>query len=371
MTAAEPKSLYVHVPFCRSICYYCDFRRQAYRRETADRWLAAVETELKSVPVSDSIETVYIGGGTPSALKDEQLKRLFDLLKPWTEGIAEYTVEINPETMRQSLAKLLASYGVNRISAGLQSASSQLLSLLNRKAGIKETEDMMHMLRAEGIDNISLDLLYSIPHQTMEDLGRSVEEAVSMNPEHLSLYSLTIEENSVFGKKGMHSLDEDIEADMYEYLMNRLPHLGYAQYELSNFAHPGKESRHNCNVWNYHDFIGIGYGAHGKETPCRYTHADSLSAYLSDPLFRKETLLSEKEQMFESLMMGMRLSSGLDRKLFQRRYGVDVFEVWPKAIEKERNLGMIALSENALACTKRGYVLLNSVLEEFLEESDL
>ena len=371
MTGSNPVSLYVHVPFCRSICHYCDFRRQIYRRETAQAWLDALEAELKETPRAESLETIYIGGGTPSALEDEELARLFSLLSPWAEHVKEYTMEINPETMRRPLGKLLRDYGINRISAGLQSASPRLLKRMNRRAGKEETEAMAKMLREYGIDNLSLDLMYSLPEETIEDLSESIDFAVSLSPAHLSLYSLTIEENSVFGKQGVKAQEEDIEADRYEYIVRRLQELGYKQYEISNFAHPGKESIHNVNVWNYHDFIGIGYGAHGKDWDQRYTHADSLRAYLSDPLYRKVTPLTREEQMFESLMMGMRLKCGMDRHLFQERFGKDVTEVYPRTIEKERKLGMIALSDDYLFCSDRGYFLLNSVLEEFLEEADL
>jgi oxygen-independent coproporphyrinogen-3 oxidase len=364
--------LYIHIPFCKKRCLYCDF----FSTTLLERREAYVEALLREIQArreeaGEVIGTIYIGGGTPSALKDAQLQKLLALLAPWGKKAAEYTVEVNPETMRPMLAGILADAGVNRISAGLQSEDPRLLRLMNRKAGRDETARMAETLRSFGITNLSLDLMYSLPGQTMEDLMRSVDFAASLSPDHISIYSLTIEENSVFGKKGIRALDEDTEADMYEGLIKRLSELGYSQYEISNFARPGKESKHNVSVWNYHDFIGIGYGAHGKQTPCRYTHAGTLKAYLADPLLKETQVLSKKEQMFESVMMGMRLKAGLDRKLFEKRYGRDVCRVYPRTVKAQQKLGMIEVTETHLLCSERGYPLLNSVLEAFLEEADL
>jgi len=370
MTDAKPRSLYVHVPFCRTICAYCDFRRYVYRSEAADAWLKAVEKELQAREVFHP-ETIYIGGGTPSALNDDQLETLLSLLDPFAEEVKEYTAEVNPETVREGLAERLARHSVNRISAGFQSSSKRLLKLMNRHHTEKDMERLFASFHQAGITNISLDLMYSLPSQTSSELQEAVETAVSYGPTHLSLYSLTIEENSVFGKKGLKPCDEDTEADMYEWIAERLRQCGYRQYEVSSFEREGHSSLHNCNVWNYHDFAGIGYGAWGMEQGIRYTHSETLKGYLQDPLCHKDVNLSEREQMFESLMMGLRLVEGLDRRLFLERFDQDPVSVYPSCMERFRKEGLMDWNEERVFCTGKGYMIMNNLLEEILEEADL
>ncbi|MBR2677426.1 MAG: radical SAM family heme chaperone HemW [Solobacterium sp.] len=371
MTAAKIPSLYVHVPFCASICYYCDFFRQVYRKETADAWLNALEYELLHADINEGIETIYIGGGTPSSLSESQLDRLLSLLDPYKNKISEYTVEVNPETVTQAKIDLLLKHGVNRVSIGLQSHDAALLKKLNRNHSFENVSRLVNQFSACGISNISLDLMYSLPTQTMESLQRSTELAVSLNPSHLSLYSLTIEENSVFGKQGVRPLDEDTEADMYEWICSYLTDHGYDHYEISNFARDGKESLHNTRIWEYDDFYGFGCGASGKDEKGRYDHPGTLKQYLADPAARTYTYLSKEERMYETVMMGLRLSRGISRTRFRKMYGIDLTEVYPETIASLCREGMLILTEDRLFCSAHGFELLNTVLVRFMEEADL
>ncbi|MEE3486983.1 MAG: radical SAM family heme chaperone HemW [Bulleidia sp.] len=366
MMISKARALYVHVPFCRSICSYCDFCHKPYQSDLAAQWLNAIETELSSFRFTEQIETIYLGGGTPTALSFAQLERLLALLDPYTAQVREYTCEINPETLDEDKAQLLKDHGVNRASIGYQTDDKELLKLMNRHHDAHSVNNTMALLRSKGINNISLDLMYSLPGQTMASLKQSVHTAIAMKPDHLSLYSLTIEPGTLFALKHLDHLDEDTEADMYEWIMQELPKHGYHQYEISNFALPGKESLHNQMYWNYQDFAGIGCGASGKEGTYRYDHTKDVMTYLKDPCAILKTELSEQDQMFEALMMGLRLRKGLNRHIFKDMFGKDINEVWPDIIAREMENCMLAESEDALYATDRGFEILNDVLEDFL-----
>ncbi len=371
MTGNKISSLYIHVPFCASICYYCDFARRKYSRETASAWLDALAEELQAAVLPMDLETIYIGGGTPSSLDHDLFERLLDLIDPYCSKVREYTVECNPETVDFSKIQSLKQHGVNRISMGLQSAEPALLRRMNRQHSAADVKRLAAQFSACGISNISLDLMYGLPGQDTKQLLDSVQFACSLNPSHLSLYSLTVEPNSVFGKQGVQQIDPDLEADMYELICTELKQHGYEHYEISNFARDGRVSLHNVRVWEYNDFYGIGYGASGKDPQGRYDHADSLSAYLKDPLFRRYTPLSENEQLFETVMMGLRLRDGISDAVIQERFCRSLRDVYPDTIRELEAEGMLEFSHSRIRCTDRGWPILNSLLVRFMEEADL
>ena len=365
-TGEKPRHLYVHVPFCRSICFYCDFCRTVYTKKKADAWLGALEKELAGRQISKEQETVYIGGGTPVSLDALQLERLLILLSPYTALCTEYTVEINPECLDEEKAALLGRYGVNRASIGYQTDDPVLLKLMNRHHSPDDVEKAMKMLRNCGIENLSLDIMYSLPDQTPEGLERSVERALEMEPDHVSLYSLTIEVGTVFAKRGLKPCDEEMEADMYEWICARLPESGYVQYEISNFAKEDRMSRHNLGYWDYEDFYGVSCGASGMENGLRYDNTASLDEYLRDPFQRTEIPLSGKDMMFEFLMMGLRKKEGIRETEFERRFGMPVCEAFPGVLEEQVRNGFLTRENGYLKATGKGFAILNTVLEAFL-----
>jgi len=371
MTESNIPSLYLHVPFCAAVCYYCDFARQVYQADACEQWLDAVEQELRETAVNPGLETVYIGGGTPSCLPLSQLERLLSMLGPYTGKVKEFTVECNPELYDTGIIECLAAHHVNRISIGLQSADKALLKTAGRRHDADDVKRLVDQFSACGISNISLDLMYGLPDQTMAQLEESIAFALSCSPAHLSLYSLTVEPNSVFGKKGIQQADPDLEADMYERICRILADAGYIHYEISNFAKPGFESVHNRNTWKYRSFYGIGYGAWGMDEHCRYTHADTLRAYCSDPLYRRITPLSEKERMFEAVMLGLRLREGIVPEEFSRMFGCELAACFPKTVSALQERGMLEVREDRIFCTDRGWPVLNSLLVEFMEEAQL
>lgn len=362
----KPEYLYVHVPFCASICTYCDFAHTVYRPQSVRMWLDALKKEIEAKQIRRDLKTIYIGGGTPTSLSYDEFRELLQMLSPYSAHVIEYTCEVNPETMDPEKAALMAEYGINRISIGYQCPQPELLKLLGRHHTARTVEETMQMFRSCGIDNISLDLMYSLPGQTMDMLKESIDRALAMNPDHLSLYSLTVEENTVFYKKHLSSLDEETEADMYEYICSYLPEKGYEQYEISNFAKKGRQSLHNRAYWTYRDFTGISCGASGKEGERRYDHTRSLKEYINDPLRTEDILLSKEDAMFEMVMMNLRLAEGMSLDLFEETFGVSFEDAFRGRYEEMIERGLLECSDGMIACTKRGYPILNDILSDLL-----
>ena len=358
----KPEYLYVHVPFCASICYYCDFAHTVYQKERAEKWLDALGKEIEHKQINRRLKTIYIGGGTPVSLAEEQLERLLNLLQPYSVFVMEYTCEINPETLNEKKAQILAAHGVNRVSIGFQCAQDELLKMLGRRHSAADVRNTVALVRRQGIDNISLDLMYSLPHQDMAMLKESINTALSMDPQHLSLYSLSIEENTVFGRKGVKPLDEETEADMYEYICETLPSRGYEQYEISNFARQGYQSLHNRAYWTYRDFYGLSCGAAGKEGFKRYEHSASLKEYLEDPLAVTDIPLSRQDAMFEMVMMNLRLKEGMSLSLFEETFQTSFEEAFAGKYEQLFAKSQLVIEKGMLKCPETSWHLLNSVL---------
>ena len=349
------------MPFCNGICYYCDFARRMYDESLADKWLDRLEREIEE-NCHDQYETIYIGGGTPSCLNIMQSEKLLRLIYPYASEVIEYTIEANPESLDPDKISLYKQYGVNRISLGVQSSNDTLLKTLNRAHDFKTVKDKIRLLKDNGLNNISIDLMYSLPGQDMDVLSNTLDDVLELDVSHLSLYSLTIEENSVFGKKGISNLDEDTEADMYELIDKVLTQNGYIHYEVSNYAKKGYESKHNMGYWKYEDFLGLSLGASGKIGNNRYTNTRDMNKYLSSDDMRSEDLyLDKKEMMFENIMMSLRTIYGLNIKEFEEKYGVDIRKIYPKGLENR----YIEIKDDHLICNN--FEVLNNVLLDFMD----
>ncbi len=355
------KHLYLHVPFCKSICAYCDFCHFGFNTKQVDLWLDELTREIATKDLS-GIETVYLGGGTPTCLEHHQLERLLKLIHQYVKHPIEYTIEINPETLDLDKAQLLSNYGVNRASIGLQSSNEIELKALGRRHNFNDVKRTVRYLKEAGIDNFSLDIMYSIPNETMTSLAKTIEDALSLKPKHLSLYSLQIEPGTLFYKRGVTGLDEDLEADMYEYIEKILIEKGFIHYEISNFALPGYQSKHNLGYWEYNDFIGLSLGASGKENHCRYTNTRLIKQYLNHEYQDEVIELSLEDEMFEEVMMSLRTIYGLDLERFEKRYGQSFFEAFKEPYTKHQK--EFDLINNHLIV--KNVELLNSLLVDFL-----
>lgn len=354
------KHLYVHVPFCNSICYYCDFCHVVYNEKLVNQWLDQLSKEAYDNCLNQ-YETIYIGGGTPSCLEYKQLKRLLNIILPYSNNVKEYTIEINPESITLDKIKLFKEYGINRISIGVQSSNDELLKSLNRKHNYEDVVKAVKLLKENDLNNISVDLMYSLPNQTIDILNQTIDDILLLDVPHISLYSLTIEENTVFGKRNVQPLDEQIEADMYELIENKLTKNNYIHYEVSNYCKKGYESKHNLGYWNYDDFLGISIGASSKNGNNRYTNTNSINKYLSGDDIKDEDLkLTNEELMFENIMMSLRTIYGLNIEEFNNRYNVDFIKRYKDALNSE----YLKIVNNHLICTN--LEILNNILLDFM-----
>lgn len=358
------KSAYVHVPFCRSICAYCDFARTTYQTTLIGPWLTQLKKEAME-KINGSLQTLYIGGGTPNALSYQELDALLSIFDPFYRTTMEYTMEVNPELLDAEIASICAYHGVNRISMGVQSFDDQLLKMMNRHHRSDQVLEKLKILIAAGIQNLSIDLIYGLPGQTLAMWKKDLMHAVSLPIQHISLYSLTIEENSVFGKRGIQKADDEIEYLMYAEAIKYLEKHGFKQYEIANFSKNGACSRHNLTYWQYEDFYGIGCGASGKTALGRYDNTRSLNCYLKDGPCPEWTKLNDEEQMFEMVMMGLRLNRGISLDAFEQRYHIPLTKQFEDAIQKHLGNDLI-IEEGYLHTTEKGKFLLHEILIDFL-----
>ena len=372
--------VYVHIPFCRSKCQYCDFASYAGREEMREAYVDALGIEMlvrgqEMVLKHGRPETVYVGGGTPTALNVEQLSSVVALIKSVFGTAAEFTMEVNPGTVDGDLLKKLHEWGVNRLSIGIQSFDNNLLKRLGRIHTAEQAEEAVKLARAAGFDNLSLDLMYGLPGQTMEDLQKSVKKALSLQPEHISIYGLQVEEGTPFyhdQQAGRLNLPEsDVMDDMYDYLTEYLPEQGYRRYEISNYAKPGKESRHNLSYWQDVPYLGLGAAAHSYMDGMRLENVADLDEYISTiksgrlPL-RSEEDPSEQHHMEEFAFLALRTAKGIDKKKFKDTFGKELRSVYGKKINRLVRQGLLKETKKNIALTKEGAKIGNQVFAEFL-----
>jgi len=361
-------AVYVHIPFCKSLCLYCAFARErasiGTMRAYIDRLLEEARLRLDD---KTGVRTVYIGGGTPSALPLSEIERLLRTIKSLCgDEIEEWTFECNPGDVDAELARTLRKGGVDRVSLGVQSFNREALRLLGRRHRAEEVESAVKLLRAEGITNISVDMLFALPGQTETDLGQDLEHLLGLDVPHISYYSLIIEEGTLFARwveEGkINPADEDLEADMFALIIDRLVAAGYQHYEISNFAKKEHASKHNTLVWQDGDYLGLGASAHGKHASRREENISSVGAYMESIKSKghavRRTYPYEAEK--DTLLMGLRLREGIDREMYRRRHGKTPEELFPK-LEKAFAAGLLENRDGRMRLTERGVMLANEV----------
>lgn len=377
-----PRALYIHIPFCAGKCPYCDFNSYVAEGQPVDRYLDALEREMeltaRQFPPAP-LRSVFVGGGTPTVLSPKQLARLLEAVRshfPLEPG-AEITVEANPGSTDPAKLEALREGGVNRISFGAQSFDDGLLAAIGRDHTARDTVDSVREARRAGFRNISIDLMFGLPGQTLAQLADSVEKALELGLPHYSLYSLKIEENTLFFhmyRRGELRLpDEDAEADMYEHLRRRLAEAGYVHYEISNFARPGFESRHNLAYWRNEPYYGVGAGAHGYVKGWRHVNVRGVEAYIeaaSRGLPRlRESRVGAREAMEDFMMVGLRMPAGVRSADFAAQFGglrpEDVFGDTLADLIRRGLLEPVGAGEG-YRLTERGLMLGNEVFGAFV-----
>ncbi len=368
--------VYVHIPFCLKKCAYCDFTSYPGLLSKADCYLEDVAIEMEQYK-GICTNSVYIGGGTPTCLKKEQLLKLIDKIKSTflLSDDCEFTVECNPKTADYDYFCALHNAGVNRLSIGVQSFNNDELKLLGRVHNANEAKDCIQMAKKAGFSNFNLDLMFGLPNQTVADFEKSISEALSLKSAHISCYSLILEEGTKMHEmvnSGTYVLpEEDEERKMYHTLIEMLLKNGYEHYEISNFALSGKQSRHNNKYWDREPYIGIGAAAHSNINDLRFGNPVELDLYSkivqnNVPIGRETEELTQKDKMAEFVFLGLRKIKGISKIKFKDTFGIDIYKIYGEQIKKFCDFKLLEDDGDTIRLTLAGIDVSNSVFCEFL-----
>ena len=373
----DPLGLYLHIPFCTSICNYCNFNRGLLDAELKRRYVGALETEIRRAAEAVSVDTIFFGGGTPSLLAPDEVACLVDACRSSfaVASGAEVTLEMNPETVTADYVAALLAAGVTRLSIGVQSFDDRELARLGREHTAARAEAALVSARAAGCDNISLDLMLWLPAQTPDDCAASVEALIGLSPDHASVYMLELYPNAPLreemARRDWSLAPDDDAATMYLDALERMDVAGLAQYEISNVARSGKRSRHNLKYWQDGAWLGFGCGAHSTRDGWRWVNVAETAGYVSavegaQPVTRERRRLPDDERLGDALFTGLRLTEGLDLEAIGRRYDVDVFDRFGARLRPFLDSGILRHAAGRLKLTRRGMLVANEVMQSFV-----
>ena len=334
------ESVYIHIPFCKSICSYCDFCKVLLHGPWVTQYLNALLLEIQDKYLDEEIKTIYIGGGTPSSLSTKDLKYLFEIISKFKLATDyEFSFECNLNDINEELLDILKSNGVNRLSIGVESFNQGKLEFMERNHTFMQAQDAIKLARLYGFNNINVDLMYGIPGESLKDLKKDLDLILKLNPDHISTYSLIVEDNTKIGNAGVIPIPEELDASMYEEICNVLEDNGYEHYEVSNFAKEGKMSKHNLTYWNNEEYYGFGLGASGYIHGVRYENTRSITKYFKGEYLKSEEILSKDDKMYNELMLGFRKMKGINLREFYKKYEVNMQEVFDlSSLLKEKEL---------------------------------
>lgn len=367
--------LYVHMPFCVQKCLYCDFLSWHDSRENQARYVQALCREIRACQgrYPARVSSLFFGGGTPSVLEPGHMTEIMEALAEVFsfEPDSEMSIEANPGTVNLEKLKTYEKIGLNRISFGLQSAHNEELKALGRIHTWEEFLESYDLARQAGFDNINVDLMSGIPDQTLSSWQKTLSRVLELAPEHVSAYSLIVEEGTPFAQRKLNLPEEEEERRMYEMTAEMLGSQGYRQYEISNYALPKRECAHNMGYWMRDDYLGLGLGAASLFDNQRWNNTDSMEEYLEKSERPEEIQvcrekLSVREQMEETMFLGLRMTEGIERERFQEEFGISVEEVYGEAVRRLEGLGLLQADRGRIYLTRKGISLSNQVFVEFL-----
>ena len=360
------KNCYIHIPFCEKICSYCDFCKMYYNKKFVSNYLEALDREIYDLYRGEKLETIYIGGGTPSCLSIEELDTLFQSLSMLERTKnCEITIECNFENTTKEKIDLFKKYGVNRISFGIESISKNNLDFLGRDANVNHIKEIISYCKSVGLNNINLDLMYALPGESLDDLKEDLSFILSLDVPHISTYSLIIEEHTKLGISGTKNISEDLDSEMYEFICNELRNNNFLHYEISNFCKEGYYSRHNLCYWDNSNYYGFGLGASGYIDNRRYTNTRSINKYIDGEYILEEEILDDYLTMEYEVILNLRKSSGISLDKFFDKYGISFSDYcdYSKLVSDK----LLVLDNNNLYIPEDKWYISNEIIVKLLE----
>ena len=363
-----PKALYIHIPFCESICDYCDFPKLQYFRIFAEKYLDNLQKEIEFYKVNNNLETIYIGGGTPTCLEDDLFLKLLEIVKPYSQSVKEYTIEANPESLSINKLKMMKNHGVNRLSIGVESTNDSILKAINRHHTYQDVVNAVNSAVSFGFNNINVDLILGLPHALKKQLKEDLDNLLSLPITHISCYSLTVHPHTSFYLRGIKPQNSDVERDLYDYVESRLKETGFIHYEVSNWAKPGKESLHNFAYWKDEQYYGIGMGASGYVDNVRYTNTLSINEYLNGRTINEKEVVTKDDDKEYFIMLNLRTVRGIILKEYQEKFDENFYDTHKASIESFINKGLMVYNkeEDRIFLTYPGMMILDTILMELL-----
>ena len=377
----QPLGLYIHIPYCIHKCGYCDFNSHPIKQDEMDHYIDALVVEMKHYAKiytnTNIIKTIFLGGGTPTTLNPFQLERILkECVNEFTiASNAEITIEANPATVGIELMKSIRTMGYNRISIGVQSFDKAELKLLDRAHGPKEIHSTVDCARKAGFDNLSLDLMFAVPNQSLSSWENNLNKALEKNPEHLSTYNLTIEQGTAFSKLQSNGKlimpDDDHQLELYKKTIERLTKKGFHHYEISNFAHRGKECKHNITYWENKNTLGLGAGASSYMNGTRFKNINLPAHYIRQVKEKKNAVehsetLEPRQAMGETIMLGLRLLQGISIHQFEKRFHISFINLFRNIISALKEKELVIIEKDYLRLSQKGLFWADSVILEFI-----
>ena len=386
MNKKQELGIYIHIPFCAKKCYYCDFVSYPNMKEKQKEYVEALKKEIKSYDLQNyNITTIYIGGGTPSYIESKYIVDVLEYIKSKLNANEtkfenmEITIEVNPGTVTKEKLLDYKKVGINRLSIGLQSTNDRLLKQIGRIHKYQDFLQTYNLARNVGFTNINIDLMLGLPNQSIKDLKESIEKVISLQPEHVSIYSLIVEEGTKLYKQietgELQLPEEELERKMYWYTKSKLELAGYKHYEISNYAKPKRESKHNSNCWEQKQYIGIGASAHSYLNNIRYCNVSNLKEYISnmenvEADFEEKYIVNERQNLEdrknEFMLLGLRKIDGVSISMFKEKYVENPIFKYRDSLEKLVNEGLVLIDGDMIKLTNKGLDLANIVWEEFI-----
>lgn len=357
------KSAYIHIPFCNNICSYCDFCKILYNEDFTSKYLDSLEKEITINYKGEVLDTIYIGGGTPSSLSIMELKKLFSIIKLFKlNENYEFTFEVNIEDITKEKLEILKENNVNRLSIGIESFNDEYLKYLERNYTSNIIKENV-VLAKKYFDNINVDLMYALKNESLEDLEKDIDKMLELDVKHISFYSLIIEKNTKLYINKEKYISDNLDSDMYDLIDKKLENK-YHRYEVSNYSIKGYESRHNLTYWKNNEYYGFGLGAAGYINDIRYTNTKNLSKYLRGNYERQNEIITKEDKIKYEFILGLRLTSGIKKYDFNKKYGINIDEF--EALKKLINKGLLIDDEINIYVPKKYFYVLNDILVNFV-----